>query len=57
MLKFWTTNALVRYFRGEISEKPTVSYISNQDPQICLNAKFFKETKMPKLGTENAKKW
>ena len=51
MLKFGIKNALFGYFWGRISKN--YSLIWNRNPQICLIAKNYKETKMSKFGTKN----
>ena len=52
MSKFGNKNALFGYFCGRIL-KILLSCIWNQDPQICLIAKFCEKTKNPKSGTKN----
>ena len=52
MSKFVTKNALFGYFWARILKN--YCHVSNQHPQICLNAKFREKIKIPKSGTKNA---
>ena len=51
MPKFGTKHTVFGYFWAKILK----NYCHNcyPHPQICLNAKFCKKTKMPKFGTKN----
>ena len=52
MPKSGTKNAWFIYFGAGISKQHC--HISNQNPRICLAAKFRGKTKMPKFRTKNA---
>ena len=52
MPKFVTKNALFGHFGVIILKK--LFHIRNQHPRICLIAKFWEKTKMPKFRTKNA---
>ena len=49
---FLTENASSRYFWARFKKHDC--HILNQDPQICLLAKFFKKAKMSKFVNKNA---
>ena len=46
------SNASLGYFWAGIWKK--YCHIWNQHPRLCLIAKFYKKTKIPKFGTKNA---
>ena len=50
--QIWSKNALFRYSWARILKK--YFHIWNQQPQICLLAKFREKTKVPKFGTKSA---
>ena len=49
---FPTKNALYGYFWARI-EKKNYFHMWNQNPQICLFAKFYEKTIIPKFATKN----
>ena len=44
---------MVDLFIFGLEFEKNIVIFSNQQPQICLIAKFFEKTKIPKLGTKN----